>query len=351
MPRALVLEEKMRLSLREIALEEPLGPRDVRIGLQRVGVCGSDVHYYTHGGIGDYIVRSPMILGHEASGVVVETGAAVTELKEGDRVCMEPGIPDPASKAARLGKYNLDPAVRFWATPPVHGVLRPTVVHPADFTFKLPDNVSLAAAAMVEPLATGVHATVKAEIKPGDTAVVIGAGTIGLVTVLAAFAAGCARVIVSDVDDAKLAIAESLAKIPGTIVGVNARSGDIAAVTREITAGWGADVLFECSGNEHAAATMFDILAPGGRAVMIGIPLRPFAHDVSKACAKEIRIEHVFRYAHVFPRCVAMLGSGAIDVSPLITRTFPFEESIEAFEFAAGHPTGMVKVQIDMPAI
>lgn len=350
MVKALVLEEKLRLSLRDIKVEEPLGPRDVRIALKTVGVCGSDVHYYTHGGIGQFIVRQPMILGHEASGVVVEVGKEVTGLAPGDRVCMEPGIPDPESRASRLGKYNLDPAVRFWATPPVHGILRPTVVHPADFTFKLPDNVSFAAAAMVEPLAVGVHGTVKARITPGDIAVVIGAGPIGLVTLLAAFAAGCARVIISDVDDTKLAIAEKLAKVPGAVIGVNARSENLADVVMRETDGWGADVLFECSGNERAAADIFDIVCPGGCAVMIGIPLAPFAHDVSKACVKEVRMEHVFRYAHVFPRCIAMLASGAIDVSPLITETFSFDESVQAFEFAARQPKGSVKVQIEMPA-
>lgn len=191
--KALVLERKDEIRLRDIPLEEPLGPRDVRIALKTVGVCGSDVHYYTHGAIGPFIVREPMVLGHEAAGEVVEVGSTVTEFKPGDRVCMEPGIPDAASRATRLGRYNLDPAVRFWATPPVHGVLRPTVVHPADFTFKLPDGVSYAEGAMVEPLAVGVHAATKAQVKPGDIAVVVGAGPIGLVTVLAALAAGCAR--------------------------------------------------------------------------------------------------------------------------------------------------------------
>jgi D-xylulose reductase len=350
MTKALVLERKLDLALREIDVEEPLGPRDVRIALKTVGVCGSDVHYYTHGAIGPFVVRAPMILGHEASGVVIETGREVTELKEGDRVCMEPGVPDPASRASRLGMYNLDPAVRFWATPPVHGVLRPSVVHPADFTFKLPDNVSFAAAAMVEPLAVGVHGTVKARVTPGDTAVVIGAGPIGLVTLLAAFAAGCARVIISDVDPAKLAIAESLAKVPGAVVAVNVRAARLAEVVARETGGWGVDVIFECSGNEKAAAEIFELARPGGVAVLIGIPLVPFQHDVSLGCIKEVRVEHVFRYAHVFPRCIAMLASGAIDVAPLITQTFPFEQSVEAFEFAARQPEGTVKVQIDMPA-
>src|ERR1019366_994475 len=135
-----------------------------------------------HGAIGSFVVREPMVLGHEASGVVTAVGSAVTQLKPGDRVCMEPGIPDPHSHASRIGRYNLDPAVRFWATPPVHGCLRPTVVHPADFTFRLPDNVTFGEGAMVEPLAVGIHAATKARLKPGDVAVVLGAGPIGMVT-------------------------------------------------------------------------------------------------------------------------------------------------------------------------
>ena len=184
--KSLVLEEKMRLSLRDFPIEreETMGPRDVRIKIHSVGICGSDVHYYTHGEIGPFKIKAPMILGHEASGTVIKAGDKVTTLKVGERVCMEPGIPDPNSKATRLGMYNIDPAVRFWATPPVHGVLRSSVVHPENFTFKLPDNVSFAEAAMVEPLAVGVHGATKAQIKPGDLALVMGAGTIGLVTAL-----------------------------------------------------------------------------------------------------------------------------------------------------------------------
>ncbi|MQT14269.1 NAD(P)-dependent alcohol dehydrogenase [Segnochrobactrum spirostomi] len=343
--QALVLEEKGRLALRDFPIEETLGPRDVRIAPKVVGICGSDVHYYTHGGIGPFVVRAPMILGHEAAGIVTEVGADVREFRIGDRVCMEPGLPDPAGRATRLGLYNLDPAVRFWATPPIHGVLRPSVVHPADFTFKLPDNVSFAAAAMVEPLAVGVHAVTKARVKPGDVAVVIGAGPIGLVTVLAALAAGCARVIVSDIDDAKLAIAAKL----GAVTPVNVGERSLAEAVMAETDGWGADIVLECSGNAKAAADVFATLCPGGVVVYVGIPLEPIRYDVAAGQIKEARVEHVFRYAHVFPRCVAMLASGAIDVAPLITRTFPFADSIEAFDFAAAAPRGEVKVQIAMP--
>jgi D-xylulose reductase len=342
--QALVLERVGELALRDCPVDETLGPRDVRVALKTVGVCGSDVHYYTHGRIGPFVVEAPMILGHEAAGVVVEVGREVRGLAEGDRVCMEPGIPDPASRASRLGKYNLDPAVRFWATPPVHGILRPTVVHPADYTFKLPDNVSLAAGAMVEPLAVGVHAATKAQVQPGDLAVVIGAGPIGMVTVLAALAAGCARVIVSDVHEPKLELARRL----GPVETVNVRSRRLTDVVMQASDGWGADVVFECSGYAPAAAEMFDMLCPGGRVVLVGIPLEPLPYDVAKAQIKEARVEHVFRYAHVYPRTVAMLGSGKIDVTPLITDVFPFQDSIAAFELARDMPPSSVKVQIEL---
>src|SRR5690606_30407462 len=203
--------------------------------------CGSDVHYYTHGAIGPFVVREPMILGHEAAGIIEEVGSAVENLKVGDRVCMEPGIPDPNSRASRLGLYNLDPAVRFWATPPVHGVLGPSVVHPAAFTFRRPDNVSYAAGAMVEPLAVGVHAVSKARLTPGAIALVTGAGPIGMVTAIAALSAGCARVIVTDVVDEKLAVAR---KLRPAIMTVNVRDQDLKSVVARETDGWGVDVVF-----------------------------------------------------------------------------------------------------------
>jgi D-xylulose reductase len=339
---ALVLERKDQLTLRDIDLPETLGAHDVRIALHTVGICGSDVHYYTHGAIGPFVVRQPMVLGHEASGMVTEVGEAVTHLKAGDRVCMEPGIPDPNSRATQLGIYNLDPAVRFWATPPIHGVLRPSVVHPAAFTFKLPDNVSYAEGAMVEPLAVGMHAANKAHIRPGDVAIVMGAGPIGMVTALAALAGGCSQIIMTDVQQPKLDLAATL----GSIRPLNVAKENLQAVVNEMTGGWGADIVFECSGNERAAAGVFEPLCPGGVVVYVGIPLEPIAYSVSAAQVKEARIEHVFRYAHVYPRALALMGSGKIDVKPLITNTFSFAESIAAFNFAVHMPPNSVKAQI-----
>lgn len=340
--RALVLERQHELALREIELPLDVGPGQVRIAIHTVGVCGSDVHYYTHGKIGPFVVNAPMVLGHEAAGTVVEVGEGVTHLQVGDRVCMEPGIPDANSKASRLGLYNVDPAVAFWATPPIHGVLTPEVVHPANYTFKLPDNVSFAEGAMVEPFAVGMQAASKARIAPGDTAVVLGAGPIGTMVAIAALAGGCARVIVADLAQPKLDIA---ARYQG-VIPVNIREKNIVAEIKALTDGWGADVVFECSGSPQAWKTIMDLPRPGGAIVVVGLPVDPVAVDIAAASTKELRIENVFRYAHQYERAIALFGSGRVDLKPLISETFAFEYAKAAFDRAVEARPSDVKLQI-----
>ncbi len=345
MVQALVLEKKGELSLRDIDLPLEVGPDDVKISIHTVGVCGSDVHYYTHGAIGSFVVREPMVLGHEAAGTVTAVGANVKNLKVGDRVCMEPGVPNMNSRATKLGIYNVDPDVRFWATPPIHGVLTPEVVHPAAFTYKLPANVSFAEGAMVEPFAVGLQAATRARITPGDVAVVIGCGPIGIMTALAALAGGCSRVYISDLSAPKLAIA---GQYPG-VHPVNITERPLAEVIAEETEGWGADVVFEASGSPRAYEGIFDIVRPGGTLVLIGMPVETTKFDVAAAIIKEARIETVFRYANNFDRAVNLIASGKVDLKPLISETFDFARSIEAFDRAAkGLPTD-VKLQIVMP--
>ena len=344
--RALVLEKQHELTLRDIDLPTEVGPGEVKIKLHTVGVCGSDVHYYTHGRIGPFIVNAPMVLGHEAAGTVVEIGAGVTSLKVGARVCMEPGVPDPTSRAARLGMYNIDPAVTFWATPPIHGVLTPYVVHPANYTFKLPDNVSFAEGAMVEPFAVGMQAATKAKITPGDTAVVIGAGPIGTMVALAALAGGCARVIIADLAQPKLDIA---ARYQG-VIAVNVKDQNLAAEVNRLTDNWGADVVFECSGSPRAWQGIAELPRPGGTIVVVGLPVDPVNFDIATLSVKEITIASVFRYAHQYDRAIALMATGRVDLKPLISATFSFEDSIKAFDRAVeGRPTD-VKLQILMDA-
>jgi D-xylulose reductase len=276
---------------------------------------------------------------------VVEVGEGVAHLKVGDRVCMEPGVPDPNSKASRLGMYNVDPAVRFWATPPIHGVLTPEVVHPANYTFKLPDNVSFAEGAMVEPFAVGMQAATKARIVPGDTAVVLGAGPIGTMVALAALAGGCARAIVADLAQPKLDIA---ARYQG-VIPVNIREKNIAHEVQRLTGDWGADIVFECSGSPKAWETIMDLPRPGGAIVVVGLPVEPVKVDIAAASTKEVRIENVFRYAHQYERAIALMASGKVDLKPLISETFAFKDAVAAFDRAVEARPTDVKLQIRMP--
>ena len=343
--KALVLEEKNKLSLRDYPISETVGPDDVKIAIKACGICGSDVHYYTHGRIGDFIVSEPMILGHEASGTVLETGANVKNLKAGDKVCMEPGIPDFKSIETLKGMYNLDPAVRFWATPPIHGCLRETVVHPASLTFKLPSHVSFHEGALVEPVAIGVYSAKKARIAPGDTALVIGAGTIGIVTALAAESSGCAKVYIADIKKGKLEFVNQ--HYHDKIETIDLNQTDIKSYFSQKGIG-GVDIVFEASGSAKVYETICAYLVPGGRMVLTGMPGGPVPLDVVAMQAKELSIETIFRYVNMYPRVINMISSGSLNVKPLATRCYSFEDSVAAFEYAATLPEKDVKIMIDL---
>lgn len=341
--KALVLEKQHVLSLKDFDTDQTVGPNDVKVAIHTVGVCGSDVHYYEEGRIGPFVVTEPMILGHEASGTVVETGATVTHLAVGDRVCMEPGIPDPNSRASKLGLYNLDPSVRFWATPPIHGCLIGRVVHPAAFTYRLPDTVTFAEGAMVEPFAIGMQSAAKAKIKPGDVAVVVGAGPIGTMIALAALAGGCARVIIADLAKPKLDIAAQYAGITP----VDVSKTDLVQFVADETGGWGADVVFEATGAAAAYRNLAELAAPGGVIVLVGMPAKGTGElDIVRIQTRELRLESVFRYANMYDRSIELIASGRVDLKPLISGSFDFADSVKVFERAAEHRPTDVKLQI-----
>ncbi|MEP1442083.1 MAG: NAD(P)-dependent alcohol dehydrogenase [Hyphomicrobiales bacterium] len=342
--RALVLEEKGKLNLRDIELPSTVGAHDVKIAVHTVGVCGSDVHYYTHGKIGPFVVDAPMVLGHEAAGTILEIGASVTHLKVGDRVCMEPGVPNPNSRATKLGIYNVDPDVRFWATPPIHGCLTPEVIHPAQFTYRLPDHVSFAEGAMVEPFAIGMQAAYRANIKPGDVAIVQGAGPIGMMVALAALAGGCAKVIITDFAQPKL---DLIGDYDG-IKPINLKDPDFLEKINAETDGWGCDLVFECSGAGSAILQSPQFACPGGTIILVGMPVEPTPVDIVSLQAKEVRLETVFRYANIYDRAINLMASGKVDLKPLISETFEFEQSIAAFDRAVEQRPSDVKLQIKL---
>lgn len=342
--KAVVLEEKGKIAIRDMDVVGSMTPASVRIRVRNVGVCGSDVHYYTHGRIGRFVVNSPMILGHEASGEVIEVGSDVKGLIPGDRVCMEPGIPRPGSRAVKLGLYNLDPGIFFWATPPDHGCLIEEVIHPGEFTYKLPDNVSLPEGAMVEPLAIGLQAAKKANIIPGDVAVVIGAGTIGIMCAISLLAGGCARVFIVDNKKPKLNIAASYEGV----VPVDFATCDPVQTVLDATDGWGAEVVVDASGSPAVYPQFAEYSCPGGKAVLVGLPIDPVPFDISLIQSKELSINSVFRYANVYNRALNLIASGKIDVKRLINKTYPLDQAIKAYEHAARLDPEVVKIMIEL---
>lgn len=340
--KAVVLQEKGRITIDDIPRPGAPGPGEVKIAVHTVGICGSDVHYYTHGRIGQFVLEKPMILGHEASGTVLEVGDGVEHLSPGDRVAMEPGIPNPRSRASREGRYNVDPDVRFWATPPVDGCLTEEVIHPAEYTYRLPDSLSYAEGALIEPFAVGMQAATKARLAPGDVAAVVGAGTIGIVTAMAALAGGASRVYVSDIAPEKL---EKLDGLDG-IVPVDASREDLAQRVAADTDGWGAQAVFEASGAGAAYGFVADVAAPGGVVVCVGMPTGPVQFDVVAAQAKELRIETIFRYANVYRKAIDLAAGDTVDLARLVTETLPLERSVEVFDRGAEARPTDTKLQI-----
>lgn len=340
--RAVVLQEKGRITVEEVARPGEPGPGEVRIAMHTVGICGSDVHYYTHGAIGDFVLEEPMILGHEGAGTVVAVGQGVDHLQVGDRVCMEPGIPDPRSRASREGIYNVDPSVRFWATPPYDGCLAEEVLHPAEYTYRLPEELSFAEGALIEPFAVGMQAATKARLKPGDIAAVVGCGTIGIMTAIAALTGGAARVYVSDLAHEKLELIEG---IPG-LIPVDTSTEDLGERIRKETGGWGPQAVFEASGAAGSYASLWDVPAPGGVLVVVGMPTRPVSFDTTKAQVRELRIETVFRYANVYQKAIDLAARPGVNLAPLVTETFPVSEAVAVFDRGAEGRPADTKLQL-----
>ncbi len=347
--QAAVLHGVHDLRVEEVAAPGSPAPGEARIQINKVGICGSDVHYWEHGRIGDFVVREPMILGHECAGTVVEVGAGVTHLQPGDRVCIEPGVPRLSSAAShyymKQGRYNLCPDIFFFATPPDHGSFCGYVNHRADFCFKLPDNVSLEEGAMVEPMSTGIYASRVAPITMGDTVVITGAGPIGLMNLLTAKAAGAANVIISDVVPARLKVASEI----GATGVVEGDADELVEAARSLTEGRGADVCIEAAGNPAAIAACTQAARPGATVVLIGMPPQDTAAiNINDLIVREITLRPIFRYNNTFPTGVSLLASGKVNVKPLISRRFSLPEVPQAFEYVVANRDTCVKAIVDV---
>nr|CAH7714401.1 unnamed protein product [Callosobruchus chinensis] len=273
-------------------------PNDIQVLLRMevVGICGSDVHYMTHGKIGPFVVEKPMVIGHEAAGTVIKCGKNVKHLKPGDRVAIEPGSPCRMCDYCKTGRYNLCPDMKFCATPPYDGNLCRFYVHDADFCFKLPCNMDFEEGTLIEPLSVGVHACKRANVKMGDLCVVFGCGPIGLVTMMSAKAMGAGKVLVTDVLDVKLAKAKQLGA--DYILKVDS-SWDDKKTAKEIQAmlrGSEPDCCFDCTGGETIVRTALQSTGKGGKVVLIGMGKFEMNLPLTPALTKEVDIRGIFRY-------------------------------------------------------
>jgi L-iditol 2-dehydrogenase len=301
--------------LEERPVPEP-GPREVLIQVASVGVCGSDVHYYEHGRIGQHIVRRPLVLGHEASGTVVALGPQATRNTVGQRVSLEPGVPDFTCEQCRAGRYNLCPDVRFFATPPIDGAFSEYVVLHESFAHPVPESLSDDAAALLEPLSVGVWACRKADVGPGDKVLVNGAGPIGLVAAQTALAFGATEVVATDVNPVRLRLAAEL----GCTSVIDVTDTPLAE------AGFQPDVLLECSGHPGATRAAICTVARAGRVVLVGMGGDEIGLPLSYVQEHELLLTGTFRYANTWPTAIALASSGRVDLDRLVTGRYPLAE-------------------------
>ena len=320
-------------------------PKDdeVLVKLEYVGICGSDLHYYESGAIGDYVVKPPFVLGHEPGGVVVEVGKNVSHLKVGDRVALEPGKTCGHCEFCKEGKYNLCPDVIFFATPPVDGVFQEYVAHEADLCFKLPDNVSTLEGALIEPLAVGFHAAIQGDAHLGQKAVVMGSGCIGLVSMMGLKARGVSEVYVVDIMEKRLDKAMEL----GADGVINGAKEDVVSKVMELTGGKGADLVIETAGTEITTRQAISLTKKGSTIVLVGYSKSgEMTLPMSLALDKELTFKTVFRYRNIYPMAIDAVAKGKVNLKGIVTDIFTLDQAQEAMDHSVHNKADIVKAVI-----
>lgn len=330
--RAAVLHAPEQLVIEERPVPSP-GPREVLVRIDAVGTCGSDVHYYRRGRIGDFVMTEPMLLGHEPSGTVVACGPDVIKHQVGQRVSIEPGTPCGTCGECRLGRYNLCPQMVFYATPPVDGVFCEYAVVHQEFAHAVPDSLSDEAAALLEPLSVGVWSCQKARVGPGDRVLVTGAGPIGLVAAQTALAFGASEVVVTDVVPHRLELAREFGA-----TAVDVSHTPVAEI------GPSPDVLLECSGIPAVINEAIRALARAGRAVLIGMGGDEVPLPLGKVQNYELEVTGTFRYANTWPTAIALAASGRVRLDPLVTHRYGLNEAEEALTVGGRDHTAIKSV-------
>ena len=302
----------------------------VLVQVAAVGVCGSDVHYYQHGRIGPYVVEHPLVLGHELSGTITAVGADVAADRIGERVAVEPQRPCRVCTQCKAGRYNLCPDIEFFATPPIDGAFCEYVAIQSDFAHAIPDSVSDEAAALIEPLSVGIWACKRADVGPGSTVLIAGAGPIGVIMAQTARAFGATTIYITDIADDRRAFALQ----HGATHALDPRT--------ESVEGLDVDAFIDASGVAAAVQTGIRAVRPGGRAILVGMGNDSVELPVSFIQNREIWLSGVFRYANTWPLGIKLVETGAVDLDVLVTGRFPLADAEEALN--AGRLPGQLKV-------
>ncbi|CAG2170924.1 unnamed protein product [Oppiella nova] len=313
-----------------------------------VGICGSDIHFWKDGGIDKWVVKNPIVLGHEGSATVIKVGAKVKNFKVGDRVAVEPGIACLNCQVCKDGNYNLCPDVMFYGVEPLGGALRRYYNQSAAFCHKLADNMTMAEGALMEPLAVAVYACRRGGIRMGggQKVMVTGAGPIGLLAALSAKALGAEVVCILDINESRLQFAKQLGIDKTVLIDTKA---DVESLCQQVVdlLGDSPDVSLECSGAEMSYNLAISASKCGANIVMIGVSNKKVSVNLSSAACRQVNLLGVMRYLNSFPMAIHLVSSGKINIKPLITHTYKLEEALEAFETSRNcAANGAIKVHI-----
>lgn len=341
--RALVVHQPHDLRVEDHEAAAAPAPGEVRVRIERGGICGSDLHYYHQGGFGAVRLKEPMILGHEAAGTVIDVGADITLAKVGDRAALNPSMPCGRCRYCLQGTRNQCLEMRFFGSamrfPHMQGLFREEVTLPESQVFVVPKDLDLGFAACAEPFAVCLHAVQQAGSLVGKRVLVSGCGPIGCLTIAAARYAGAQQIVCADIAAAPLLVAERL----GADIAVDL--GDTPDALRRFAEGKGTfDIVFECSGSPKALVVALDVVRPRGTIVAVGlggeVPM-----PLNAAVAKEVVLRGSFRFDEEFGWAVDLIARKVVDVSPLLTATLPLERADEAFRLASDRMQAM-KVQL-----
>ncbi|MFW6026290.1 MAG: NAD(P)-dependent alcohol dehydrogenase, partial [Candidatus Woesearchaeota archaeon] len=299
-----------------------------------------DIHYYNEGKIGNFIVKKPLILGHESAGEIMAVGKK-SKFKVGDRVALEPGVPCRKCDFCKQGKYNLCSNVKFMATPPIDGAFTEYLTHPSDFAYKLPENLSYDEGALIEPLSVGIHAAERVGIKPAMNVVILGAGTIGISTLQVVKNYG-AKVVITDINDYRLKIAKKL----GADKVINVSNSDAKSEIEKYY-GNGVDVVLETAGTVNTTQLTIELVKKGGKIAIVGLaPTNNIKYDIVSLSTKEVDLYGIFRYRNTYKKAIDLVKRGKINLKKMITHSYNLSETKKAIEFANNNKDKSLKIMI-----